>query len=114
MSKKYSKSELEKLSNDYFSNNPDVANVFCTTDGQIFQEENRAELHAKSEDKMAVFGFTNPKEAEVEKSTPKGKKEASKKEAPKKEEPKKEASKKDEPVKEESDEEEKGNEDESK
>ncbi|RLZ08595.1 hypothetical protein [Faecalibacter macacae] len=61
MQKKYSKSELEKQANVYFSENEDVAKVFCTTDGQIFLEENRADLHAKSEEKMAVFAFQNPR-----------------------------------------------------
>lgn len=73
MQKKYSKSELEKQANAYFSENGDLSQVFCTTDGQIFLEENRADLHAKSEEKMAVFAFQNPKGEEVEKTAPKAK-----------------------------------------
>ena len=61
MSKQYSKSELEKKSKEYFTQNKEVKEIFYTTDGQPFLMENRADIHAKAS-KLDVFGFKNPNE----------------------------------------------------
>lgn len=58
MSKQYSKSELEKKSVEYFSQNKEVKEIFYTTDGQPFLMENRADIHAKTS-KLDVFVFKN-------------------------------------------------------
>ena len=63
MSKQYSKSELEKKSVEYFSQNKEVKEIFYTTDGQPFLMENRADIHAKTS-KLDVFVFKNPNEKE--------------------------------------------------
>lgn len=65
MKKTYSESELkENQVKDAFKQYPDAKKVFATTDGNVFLEENRANLHAGA--KGTVFTFEKVESAEQE------------------------------------------------
>lgn len=66
--KVYKKSELEELAKETFKKYPKARKVFATVDGNIFLDENRADLHAGK--KGTVIPLDNPtsiEEKEAEK-----------------------------------------------
>ncbi len=58
MKTSYSESELKEKANEIFEAFPNANKVFATTDGNVFLEKNRAELHAGSKGK--VYPFDRP------------------------------------------------------
>lgn len=54
--KLYSLKELEALAIEQFKNYPNEKQLFASSDGQFFFEENRANLHAKAKD-LTVYPF---------------------------------------------------------
>ena len=58
----YSKKELAEKAADFFKENPEVSEVFATTDGNIFLLKNRAELHAGPKGSVHLFTPDVPQE----------------------------------------------------
>ena len=55
MKKTYDESELKELANKVFEQFPNSDKVFATTDGNIFLNKNRAELHAGPKGKILTI-----------------------------------------------------------
>ncbi|MBU2923053.1 hypothetical protein KO504_17015 [Winogradskyella psychrotolerans] len=59
MSKILSKSQLQEKADKLFKDYPEATEGFVTNDGNAFLDQNRADLHAKSNDKLKVITFEN-------------------------------------------------------
>lgn len=66
MKKTYTEDELKALTNEVFEQYPKANKAFATVDGNVFIEENRANIHAGA--KGRVFPFDRPL-AKVEKAS---------------------------------------------
>lgn len=62
--KSYSESELKDKANDVFAQFPNAKKVYATSDGNVFLEVNRANLHAGAKGK--VYPFDKPAAASKE------------------------------------------------
>ncbi|QQV91579.1 hypothetical protein Peternella1_43 [Winogradskyella phage Peternella_1] len=59
MSKILGKSQLQEKADKLFKDYPDAKEGFVTNDGNAFLDQNRADLHAKTSDKLKVITFEN-------------------------------------------------------
>lgn len=55
MKKTYSEEELKESANSVFEQYPNATKVFATVDGNIFLDENRANIHAGAKGRVLPF-----------------------------------------------------------
>jgi hypothetical protein len=69
MKKTYSESELKGIAQEVFKQYPTSNTVFATVDGNVFLEQNRAEIHAGKKGRVIPFDRPIKKEEAKEAST---------------------------------------------
>jgi hypothetical protein len=67
MKKAYSEDELKELANSVFEQYPSATKVFATVDGNVFLEENRANIHAGAKGRVLPFNKPLVKEEKADK-----------------------------------------------